>query len=427
MQNQRVFVLDKNRNPLMPCHPARARQLMKSGRASVFRKQPFTIIIHDREGGDTQDTELRVDPGSKVTGCALVISGLRGDRVVFALEIGHRSQQIKRGLDSRRAFRRSRRNRKTRYRKARFKNRSRREKWLPPSLQSRVDQVNTWAWRLFRYSHLNSVSVETVRFDTQRIQNPEISGVEYQQGNLVGYEVREYLLEKWGRKCAYCGKENTPLEIEHITPKIRGGSDRVLNLTLSCNKCNQKKGSQTAYEYGFPKVQQQAKQPLRDAAAVNAIRYAIGNTLRTLGLPVNFWSGGRTKYNRLQQGYSKAHWIDAACVGAAGESVFIPRIRHLFAQAMGHGVRVFCRPDKNGFPRQKPKQRSKTVKSFRTGDLVRAVVTRGKKIGKYTGRVAVRSSGSFNIKTDKGTVTDVSWKYCSLLQKADGYAFSSPA
>jgi 5-methylcytosine-specific restriction endonuclease McrA len=427
MQNQRVLVLDTHRNPLMPCHPARARKLLRSGRASVFRKQPFTIIVHNRVGGDTQDTELRVDPGSKVTGCALVVFGEKGDRCAFALEVGHRSEQIKRELEKRRAFRRNRRYRKTRYRKPRFNNRARPEGWLPPSLQSRVEQVRTWAQRLARFAPVSGLAVETVRFDTQALQNPEISGVQYQQGELAGYEVREYLLEKWGRKCAYCGAGNTPLEIEHIVPRSRGGSDRVSNLTLSCTACNRDKGNRTAAEYGFPKIQHQARQPLQDAAAVNAARYAVGNALKELGLPVSFWSGGRTKHNRARQGQPKAHWIDAACVGEAGEVVYLPRLRPLFAQAVGRGSRVFCRPDRHGFPRQKPKQRSRTVQGFRTGDFVRAVVIRGKKAGKYTGKVAVRRSGSFNIKTETRAEEGISWKYCSLLQRADGYAFSSPA
>jgi len=367
MQHQRVFVLDTNRKPLMPCHPARARRLLKTGRASVFRKTPFTIIIHDRDGGETQDTELRIDPGSKATGCALVVSGHNGDRAVAGIEIGHRSQQIKQNLEKRRGVRRSRRNRKTRYRAPRFNNRLRPKNWFPPSLQSRVEHVRTWANRFCKLSPVSSIAVETVRFDTQKMQNPEISGVEYQQGELFGYEVREYLLEKWGRKCAYCGKENTPLEVEHIVPKSRGGSNRVSNLTLSCTDCNQDKGNRTAAEYGFPKIQAQAKAPLRDAAAVNATRYAIGNMLKGLGLPVSFWSGGRTKKNRIGQGFEKAHWIDAACVGKKGGTVYIPRIIPLVAKAMGHGSRQFCR------------------------------------------------------------VEGISWKYCSILQQADGYTFSFPA
>lgn len=132
MQNQRIFVLDTNRNPLMPCRPARARKMLRSGRASVFRKQPFTIILHDRNNGEIQKTELRVDPGSKTTGNALVVKGKRGWKCVFGLEVEHRSNQIKNNLEKRRGIRRSRRFRKTRYRKPRFDNRTRPADWLPP-------------------------------------------------------------------------------------------------------------------------------------------------------------------------------------------------------------------------------------------------------------------------------------------------------
>lgn len=290
-----------------------------------------------------------------------------------------------------------------------------------------MEHVKTWARRSLKFAPVSSIAVETVRFDTQKLARPEISGVDYQQGALFGYEVREYLLEKWGRQCAYCGQENVPLQIEHITPKSRGGSNRVSNLTLACEPCNLDKGNKTAAEYGFPSVQVKAGQPLRDAAAVNATRYAIGNALKGLRLPVSFWSGGRTKFNRTSQGYIKAHWIDAACVGDAGNNIHIPIIKPLQAKAMGHGSRLFCRMDRFGFPRQKPKQKEKTVKGFRTGDLVRAVVSKGKKAGKHTGRVAVRNTGNFNIRTVETTVQGISWKYCSLLQRADGYAFSSPA
>ncbi|HAO02349.1 MAG TPA: HNH endonuclease, partial [Halomonas sp.] len=105
---------------------------------------------------------------------------------------------------------------------------------LAPSLQHRVDTVMAWVNRLSKSAPITGISQELVRFDTQKLESPEISGVEYQQGTLLGYEVREYLLEKWGRKCAYCGTADTPLEIEHVVPRSRGGSNRVSNLTLSC-------------------------------------------------------------------------------------------------------------------------------------------------------------------------------------------------
>ncbi len=236
---QRVLVVSHTRQQLMPCTPARARMLLKDKKAAVLRKYPFTIILKDRTAGDLQPIEFKTDPGSKVTGIALVADyAKRGKTVVFAVELQHRGQSIKNALDSRRAIRRSRRNRKTRYRAARFDNRTRPSGWLPPSLLSRVHNVTTWAKRLQRFAPLSSVAVETVRFDTQIMANPEISGIEYQQGELQGYEVREYLLEKWNRKCAYCGKKDVPLEIEHIIPRTRGGSNRVSNLTLSCIPCN---------------------------------------------------------------------------------------------------------------------------------------------------------------------------------------------
>ena len=103
--------------------------------------------------------------------------------------------------------------------------------------------------RLSRLAPVTAISQELVRFDTQKLDNPEISGVEYQQGTLLGYEVREYLLEKWERECAYCGTGDTPLEIEHVVPRSRGGSDRVSNLTLSCHPCNQSKDALSLVDF----------------------------------------------------------------------------------------------------------------------------------------------------------------------------------
>ena len=408
----------------MPCSPARARILLRSHKAAVLRRYPFTIILKDRSEGDTQPVELKVDPGSKVTGIVLVADyAKRGKVVVFAAEVQHRGQSIKDALDSRRAIRRGRRTRKTRYRAPRFDNRTRLKGWLPPSLMSRVFNVTTWALRLQKFAPLSGIAVETVRFDTQLMVNPDISGVEYQQGTLAGYELREYLLQKWSRTCAYCKKQNFPLQIEHIVPKSRGGSDRVSNLTLACEPCNLKKGNMTAAEFGFPNIQKQALASLKDAAAVNATRYMIGDMLRILGLPIEFWSGGRTKFNRVQQGYAKAHWIDAACVGESGVSVSLnPDSQVLQVKAAGQGTRQMCRMDKFGFPRTSAKT-ERVVKGFRTGDIVRAIVPSGKKAGLHCGKVAVRSSGSFNVSTLAGVIQGISYKYCSVLHRADGYSY----
>jgi hypothetical protein len=145
---QRVFVLSSNKKPLMPCHPARARKLLSSGRAAVYRRYPFTIILKDRKDGNTQAVELKYDPGSKTTGIALVAKFKRKLQSIWAAHLNHRGDAIRLALEKRRAIRRSRRNRKTRYRPARYDNRRKPEGWLPPSLRSRVKNVRNWTVRL---------------------------------------------------------------------------------------------------------------------------------------------------------------------------------------------------------------------------------------------------------------------------------------
>jgi 5-methylcytosine-specific restriction endonuclease McrA len=413
-------VLDKNRKPLAPCHPARARKLLKKGRASVFRRYPFTIILHDRtvEESAVQPIEVKVDPGSKTTGIALVLYGRRGARVVWAAELHHRGHAIKKKLDRRRALRRGRRTRNLRYRPPRFDNRKRNgfDRWLPPSLQSRVDNLDTWVKRLLRYAPLTWAAVETARFDTQKMENPEINGVEYQQGTLAGYDVREYLLEKWGRRCVFCGAQGVPLQVEHLTPKSRGGSDRVHNLALACGRCNQDKGQQTAAEYGFPHMEDKARLPLRHAAIVNATRYAVGDVVKAL-LPTTFWSGSRTKFNRIRQGYPKTHWIDAACVGESGADVYLAGVRPLTIKAMGHGKRQKCRTDRYGFPIAHALA-AKSYQGYKTGDLVEAVIPKGKYAGRHRGRVTIRHRPSFQLNG-----FNVHPKYLRRIQRADGYNY----
>ncbi len=188
-----VFLLDSTKQPLDPCHEARARELLRKGRAAVFRRYPFTIILKDRVGGHVASHRLKLDPGSKTTGIAIVQEPTA--RVVFAAELTHRGQAIRHALLTRRAIRRSRRQRKTRYRPARFLNRTRPKGWLAPSLTHRVQTTLTWVQRIQRLIPITAISMELVRFDTQLMQNAEISGVAYQQGELAGYEMREYLLE----------------------------------------------------------------------------------------------------------------------------------------------------------------------------------------------------------------------------------------
>lgn len=418
-----IFVLDTNKKPLTPCKPSMARKLLTAGKAAVFRRFPFTIILKKRVTSTIESITLKLDPGSKTTGIAL----LQGEKVIFGAELTHRGQTIKASLDSRRLLRRGRRSRHTRYRQARFLNRTRKKGWLAPSLQHRVETTLTWVNKLRRLAPISLIVQELVRFDIQQLENPEISGIEYQQGELQGYEVREYLLNKWNRKCAYCDAENVSLQVEHIHPKAKGGSNRISNLCLACEKCNLKKGTQDVQQFLAKKpdilkhIFAQAKRPLKDAAAVNSTRWALFSRLKKTGLPVLTGSGGMTKFNRTRLQLPKTHWLDAACVGQL-ESLSVLTSKPLLIKATGHGTRQMCRTDKFGFPsRYVP--RNKFVKGFQTGDIVKAVVTNGKKIGEYVGRVAVRTTGSFNISASE-LVQGISHKYCKIVHHKDGYSYS---
>lgn len=433
-----VFVLDKQKRPLMPCSEKRARLLLERGRAVVVRLAPFTLRLKDRRGGALQPLRLKLDPGSQTTGIALVRASAAvapptgaAEHVAPVLwlgELAHRGPGIREALTRRRQFRRARRSRKTRYRAPRFLNRPRRDGWLPPSLQHRLDTSVNWVERLRRLAPITALSQELVRFDPQALQNPEISGVEYQQCELAGYEVREYLLEKWHRRCAYCGAPHVPLEIEPIVPRSRCGSVRVSNLTLACRPCNQRKGNRALEDFlhrqpaRLHHIQAQAKAPLRDAAAVKATRWALFAALQATGLPVETGSGGRTKFNRARLVIPKTHALDAACVGA------VAQLHHwhrpvLAIRATGRGAYCRTRTFNNGFPRGYL-LREMRVHGFQTGDWVRAKVPTGKHAGVHVGRVAVRRTGSFNIQTPDGTVQGISYRHCRLLQRADGYGYS---
>jgi 5-methylcytosine-specific restriction endonuclease McrA len=416
-----VLVVDAEQRPQDPVHPGTARWLLSHGKAAVWRRFPFTLILKRAvPDANPEPLQVKIDPGSRTTGLALVCD--RTGQVAWAAEIQHRGQRIRDALLARRALRRGRRQRHTRYRPARFDNRRRPVGWLPPSLESRVSNVLTWVHRLQRLAPMGAVSQELVKFDTQQLENAEISGTEYQQGELAGYEVREYLLEKFGRRCAYCGATDVPLQVEHIVPKARGGSNRVSNLTIACAPCNDAKGTQTAREFGHPEVQAQARRPLKDAAAVNASRWALYRRLQATGLPVEVGTGGRTKWNRTRRGLPKAHWIDAACVGGSTpEQVQAAGVVPLLIAAMGRHSRQMCRTNAYGFPDKAPKATS-VVAGMRTGDLVRAMVPASSiKAGTYVGRLAVRATGSCNITTGAGVVQGIPIRHCRPLHRADGY------
>lgn len=430
-----IFVLNKNKLPISPCSEATARKLLENKRAVVHKIYPFTIRLKEQKSStDSSEYRLKIDYGSRHTGIAI----LRNSEVIWLAQIHHKTT-IKDDLESRRGSRRSRRNRHTRYRKPRFSNRRKEEGWLPPSLISRVDNITNFITKIIKLCPITHISYENVKFDTQLMQNPEISGIEYQQGELQGYEVREYLLEKWGRKCVYCGAKDVPLQIEHIIPKARGGTNRVSNLTLACEKCNQLKNTKTALEFGHPEIQKQAKQSLKDAAAVTATRWAVYRRLLNFKLPVECGTGGRTKYNRVKLNLPKDHHFDAICIGVSTpEIIKFGTSTVLHIKARGRGKRQMMQPNKYGFPRIKKdgnlaatRDRHKVHFGIQTGDMVKVNVpdsARTKHKGLCTTGIAScksAKSGTFHVKDKKVEgLIDVSHKYLKVLQRSDGYEYS---
>ena len=316
-------VLDQNGKPLMPTtRLGKVYRLLKTQKAHIVSYEPFTIQLdYEPDAQVIQPMTLGVDSGAIHSGYSVA----NEHREYYSAEVVARND-ISNRLSERHMYRQNRRSRKTRYRKPRFNNRKNKKKgWLPPSLEQKVAvQVNEIN-RIHRYFPIETIIVETAEFDIQKIKNPDISGIEYQQGTLQGYNIRNYLLEKHGRKCFYCGKTVSGFEVEHMLPKSRDGSNRIDNLTLSCHDCNEKKGTLTAEEFiqqtlsakkAATKLKQlpNEKRLFKYMAYMNATRWALYDAIKERYPNVKMTYGYITKYNRIQAGLPKSHHIDAKCI-----------------------------------------------------------------------------------------------------------------
>jgi 5-methylcytosine-specific restriction endonuclease McrA len=391
--------------------------LLKRHQAAILRRFPLVLILKAaRPEAAVEPLRVKLDPGATTGGMALVRD--RTGEVVWAGELTHRGQEIGHALAKRRAARRTRRGRKTRY------HRRRPAGWLVPSVLSRVRDLLTWVHRLSRWGPVTALSLELAKFDTQALQNPTTSGIEYQQGSLAGYEIRSYLLEKWQRRCASCQQEASRVQVEHLVPQSRGGSDRLSNLVLAREARNTAEGTRTADEFGSPQLVEQAKLPLRGAAVMNATRWKLYRELQAAGLPVEVGTGGRTSYNRAIRRLPKRHWIRAALVGASTPGTLrLTQVRPWQVAATGHQRRQMRPTRETGFPRTRPKKQSR-VTGFQTGDLVYALVPKGDRAAGSVGRVAVRARGCFNLTTKRGLLKDISYRYFRRLQAGDGYSYT---
>jgi 5-methylcytosine-specific restriction endonuclease McrA len=360
---QPVFVLDANGKPLAPCHPARARQLLENGKAEVMGACPFSIrlkrVVPDAK---VEAVDLKIDSGAKHVGFALVAESGR----VFLMGQLDLRTDIKERLDWRRACRRSRRNRKTRYRQPRFDNRRKPDGWLPPSLKSRVDTTVKLAKKLSKIMTVKRIVVETATFDMHRLLNPEVCGVKYQQGPLFRTDIRRYLFEKFKGKCAYCRKNlGKGWQADHVIPKSRGGSDRVWNRVAACEECNQMKANRTAAEFGHPEVEAMAHRDYSPAAIIGSIKTSLVCELSKID-PTIETDGVLTSRNRKEMGLDKSHANDAVVLLDTKKSLVLPS-QEAFFVARPCGTRRLANGPNGSHTIRLPRE----VKGFRQWDVAR--------------------------------------------------------
>ena len=417
-----VLVIDKRKRPCNTISEAYARILLFSKQAVIHKRFPFTIRLrNDNAVLKDRSYTVKLDPGSRTTGVAITDDK---DSVVMLAEIEHRGHIIKKNLDSRRAVRRSRRQRKTRYRESRFLNRTRPEGWLAPSIKSRADNVINFIKKYNKLINIDRVMIENVSFDTAQMSSDNyLIGTDYQQGPLYDTNLREFIFSKTKGRCSYCGAKAE--EIDHIIARSNGGTNSSYNLTPACRSCNEKKSNLSLKEFGKlmnkDYSQLEPKKLPKDAAIVQSARNYMVKEITKLVSDTTTYDAWITKYNRDQLGLPKQHYYDALSVGNTANYKFLTD-KVLQISAKGRGSRQMCRMDSYGFPRTSAKA-SKSVKGLQTGDIVKAIVPTGLKQGEYLGKVAVRSSGYFDIQTKTKTIQGVGYRYCHIVQRSDGYSY----
>ena len=303
-----VYVVNKNGKPLMPTSPAKARRLLKAGKAKVVKRSPFTIQLIYGSSGYKQDIKLGVDTGYKHVG----LSAVSDAKELFRSEVELRTD-IPKLLSERRQYRRTRRNRLW-YRKQRFLNRGIKAGWLAPSVQHRLDSHIKAVDFVKSILPVTEITVEAAAFDIQEIKNPDISGVEYQNGEQAGFwNVREYVLYRDGHTCQHCGKSNTVLNVHHIESRQTGG-DRPDNLITLCESCHK------AYHKGKIELKIKKHKAFKAETVMSILRWKIVNKLRELGNTVSITYGYLTKSARIALKLDKSHSNDAFCIaGGSGQ------------------------------------------------------------------------------------------------------------
>ena len=384
-----VYVISKEEFPLMPCTEAKARKLLRNGRANIYKYEPFTIQLNFTCENKVQDVNLGIDAGSKCIG----VSATTPNKVLYEANVILRND-ITDKLSTRREFRQARRNRKTRYRKARFKNRvhSKHKGWLAPSVENKIQTHIRVVSDVCKILPIKNIIVETAQFDVQKIKNPSISGEEYQQGEQLGFwNLREYILFRDNYTCQHCkGKSKDKiLEVHHIESRKIGG-DAPNNLITLCSTCHAK------YHRGEIDLNIKRGKSFKDAAFMGIMRKTLLKKLHELYPNVSETFGYITKNTRIANNLPKEHYIDARCISGN-------------PQAKSDGVYYLCKKvrvhnrqlhkatiNKGGY--RKNNQCEKYVFGYQLFDKVKML---NGEIGFVFGR---RKSGSFKIAKLDGTI-----------------------
>ena len=305
-----VYVLSIDGKPLMPCKAAKARKLLKQGRAKVVKRTPFTIQLNFDCENQVQDIKLGVDTGYKHVG----LSAVSSDKELFRSEVELRTD-IQKLLSEKRQYRRTRRNRLW-YRKARFLNRGIKAGWLAPSVEHRLNEHVKAVDFVKSILPVSEITVEAAVFDIQKIKNPDITGTDYQNGDQKDFwNVREYVLYRDGHKCQACnGKsKDKVLNVHHIESRQTGG-DRPDNLITLCESCHK------AYHKGKIELKVKKHKAFKAETIMSILRWKIVNKLRELGNAVSITYGYLTKSARIALKLEKNHANDAFCIaGGSGQ------------------------------------------------------------------------------------------------------------
>ena len=297
-----VFVINKHNKQLMPCKQSKARKLLKEKKAKIVYYNPFTIQLLYGSSGYIQEVNVGIDSGAKYVGFAITSQ----NKVLMKGEIELR-QDVSENLASRKIFRRSRRQRKTRYRKARFLNRKRKEGWLPPSIQSRIDNQINWINKFTSLLPNYNLTVEVGKFDTAKMINPNIKNEDYQKGNLYDYENKKaYIIAREKGRCQICGKEydENGWHLHHIKQRKDNGSDRVDNLALVHHQCHKDYHDGKLGNFKFKKCKD-----YKETTFMNILRLQIYRRVKC-----NITYGYYTKINRMKLQLEKTHYNDAIAI-----------------------------------------------------------------------------------------------------------------